>query len=250
MWHQGCGGGRVHYSVLIPVMNEQDNILPLLTELHAALADGPAFEVLVIDDGSTDASAARVGDALALYPCLRLIRHQTRAGKSAALRTGAKAAQGTWLVTMDGDRQNDPADIPRLLAAQAAEPRLVMVAGTRRRRDDTLAKRLTSRLGNGIRRAFLRDACPDTACGLKLIRRDLFLDLPFFDSLHRFLPALVKGRGLDYVNLPINDRARTAGQSKYTNLGRAAVGLFDLLGVIWLLRRTSLPGAVTEEART
>lgn len=231
-------------------MNEQDNILPLLAELHAALADGPTFEVLVIDDGSTDETARRTSEALALYPRLRLIRHQRRAGKSAALRTGAKVAQGSWLVTMDGDRQNDPADIPRLLAAQAAEPHLVMVAGNRRRRDDTLAKRLTSRLGNGIRRAFLRDACPDTACGLKLIRRDLFLDLPFFDSLHRFLPALVKGRGLDYANLPINDRARTAGQSKYTNLGRAAVGLFDLLGVVWLLRRTSLPVAAAEEGRT
>lgn len=241
--------GRVLFSVLIPVLNEQDNILPLLEELYATLRDGPPFEVLVIDDGSDDATLARARSVLAAYPALRLLSHSVRCGKSAALRTGAKAAIAPWLVTLDGDRQNDPGDIPRLLALAQAQPDLAMVAGNRRRRDDTLAKRITSRLGNGIRRAFLRDACPDTACGLKLIRRDLFLDLPIFDSLHRFLPALVQGRGYSYANLPINDRARVAGRSKYTNLGRAAVGLFDLLGVMWLLRRTTVPVKVVEEGR-
>lgn len=235
------------FSILIPLMNEQDNVQPLLAEIYATLPGTLAFELLLVDDGSTDETVARVREVQGLYPGLRLIRHQWRAGKSAALRTGALAARGDWLVTIDGDRQNDPADIPRLLAERDRQPDLVLVAGNRRRRDDTLAKRLTSRLGNGIRRAFLRDACPDTACGLKLIRRDLFLALPFFDSQHRFLPALVKGRGLAYANLAINDRARVAGRSKYTNLGRAAVGLFDLLGVVWLLRRTSVPGAVTED---
>lgn len=237
------------FSVLIPVLNEQDNILPLLEELYATLRDGPPFEVLVIDDGSDDATVARVRSTMAQHATLRLICHPSRSGKSAALRTGAKLAVAPWLVTMDGDRQNDPADIPRLLALAQVQPDLAMVAGNRRRRDDTLAKRITSRLGNGIRRAFLRDACPDTACGLKLIRRDLFLDLPFFDSLHRFLPALVQARGMAYANLAINDRARGAGRSKYTNLGRAAVGLFDLMGVMWLLRRTTLPAKMVEEGR-
>lgn len=237
------------FSILIPLMNEQDNVQPLLAEIYATLPDTPAFELLLVDDGSTDETVVRVQEVRGLYPGLRLIRHQRRAGKSAALRTGALAARGEWLVTMDGDRQNDPGDIPRLLAERDRQPHLVLVAGNRRRRDDTLAKRLTSRLGNGIRRFFLRDACPDTACGLKLIRRDLLLALPFFDSQHRFLPALVKGRGLAYANLAINDRARVAGRSKYTNLGRAAVGLFDLLGVVWLLRRTSVPGAVTEDGQ-
>lgn len=236
----------MHYSVVIPVLNEQDNILPLVEELAEVLGNGPAYEVLFIDDGSTDATVARIGEARLRHPVIRLIRHSAKSGKSAALRTGAAAARGTWIVTMDGDRQNDPRDVPRMLDLVAADSGLALVAGVRRRRDDTIWKRLASRIGNGIRRALLRDACPDTACGLKLIRRDLLLELPFFDSMHRFFPALTQGRGLRYANLPVNDRARTAGTSKYTNLGRAAVGLFDLFGVVWLLRRTTVPSHVTE----
>lgn len=233
-------------SVLIPVLDEQDNILPLLEELYAALAAGPAFEVLVIDDGSTDATAARVERVLPEYPTLRLIRHASRAGKSAALVTGARAAQGTWLAFIDGDRQNDPADIPDMLDSVLADDTLSLVSGVRRRRQDTLSKRLASRTANAIRQALLRDDCPDTGCGLKLIRRDLFLDLPAIDCLHRFIPALVKGRGRAYANLPVNDRPRVSGTSKYTNLHRAAVGLWDLFGVMWLLRRQKRPAAVTE----
>lgn len=236
----------MRYSVVIPVLNEQDNVLPQAEELAEVLGAGGEFEVLFVDDGSTDATVDRVNEAMARFPFIRLLRHPARAGKSAALITGARAARAPWVVTMDGDRQNDPRDVPRLLAEAAKDDRIVLVAGMRRRRDDTLAKRVTSRLGNGIRRAMLHDACPDTACGLKLLRRDVLLALPYFDSLHRFFPALVQGRGLAYVNLAVNDRARVAGRSKYTNLGRAAVGLFDLFGVVWLLRRTTLPPSVTE----
>lgn len=237
----------VRYSIVIPVLNEQDNILPLVEELYTVLT-GAEHEVVFVDDGSTDATPQRLADAMARFPRLRLVRHSAKSGKSAALVTGARAARGGWIVTMDGDGQNDPRDIPRLLEAAWARPEIVLAAGNRRKRDDTVAKRITSRLGNGIRRALLRDACPDTACGLKAIRRDVLLALPFFDSMHRFFPALVQGRGLHYVNVAINDRARHAGTSKYTNLGRAAVGLFDLFGVMWLLRRTTLPPTVTETA--
>lgn len=234
-------------SVIIPVLDEQDNILPLLAEIYAALAAGPAFEVIVVDDGSTDDTAALAARALADYPTLRLVRHRMRAGKSAALVTGARLAQGSWLAFIDGDRQNDPVDIAGMLRViDRDESGLVLVAGVRRRRQDTLSKRLASRFANRLRRWMLRDDCPDTGCGLKLIRRDLFLDLPFIDCLHRFIPALVRGRGLAYANMPVNDRPRVAGLSKYTNLHRAAVGLFDLFGILWLLHRQKRPGAATE----
>jgi len=237
----------VRYTIVIPVLNEQDNVLPLAEELFTVLPDG--VEVVFVDDGSTDATPDRITDMLPRFPGLRLIRHGSRSGKSAALRTGVAAASHPWIVTMDGDRQNDPRDIPRMVEAAAADPAVALVAGTRTRRDDTLSKRLASKVGNGIRRSLLRDDCPDTACGLKLIRRDVFLQLPFFDSLHRFFPALVAKLGHRVVNLPVNDRARVAGTSKYTNLGRAMVGLFDLYGVVWLLRRTTVPAAVTEVTR-
>lgn len=236
----------MYLSVIIPVHDEQDNILPLLAEIYAALAAGPPFEVIVVDDASTDASAERVRAKLAEYPTLRLLRHEGGAGKAAALISGARAALGQWMVMIDGDGQNDPADIPAMLAMVKDNPALVLVNGARRARQDTLSKRLASRFANRLRRAMLHDDCPDTGSGLKLIRRELFLDLPGIDCLHRFMPALVKGRGLAYANCPINDRPRLTGRSKYTNLHRAAVGVFDLFGVMWLLRRQKRAHAVTE----
>lgn len=236
----------MHFSVLIPVMDEQDNILPLLEEIYAALAAAPSFEVVVIDDNSTDDTANRVERALGEYPTLRLIRHSRRAGKSAGLVTGARVAQGEWLVFVDGDRQNDPADILPMLAARQRGTDIVLVNSVRVNRQDTLSKRLASRFANKLRASLLRDDCPDTGSGLKLIRRDLFVDLPAIDCLHRFIPALVKGRGLAYVNQPVNDRPRASGVSKYTNLQRAAVGLWDLFGVMWLIRRQKRPGATVE----
>lgn len=234
---------RLQYSIVIPVLNEQDNVLPLIEELFAVLGDGPAFEVVFVDDGSTDETAARIETTAGRFPSVHLIRHGRRCGKSAALRTGIGGARAPWIVTMDGDGQNDPRDVPNLRAAAAADPAVALVAGIRRKRDDTIWRRIASRVGNGVRRALLHDDCPDTACGLKLIRRDVFLGLPFFDSLHRFFPALVRRHGHGVAMVLINDRARRTGQSKYTNLGRAAVGLFDLFGVVWLMRRTTLPPA-------
>lgn len=233
-------------SVLIPVLDEQDNILPLLDEIYAALAAAPDFEVVVIDDGSADETAARVTRALAEYPTLRLIRLASRAGKSAALMAGARAAEGEWLLFIDGDRQNDPTDIPGMLDRRLLNPAIVLVNGIRARREDTLSKRLASRVANAVRGALLRDDCPDTGCGLKLIRRDLFLDLPSIDCLHRFLPALVKGRGLAHANHAVKDRPRPTGISKYTNMQRAAVGLSDLFGIMWLIRRQKRSVGVTE----
>jgi len=245
----------VRYSVVIPVLNEQDNVLDVAEELYAVLpAARPAasdraasdFEIIFVDDGSTDATVERLSTARARFPELRLIRHGSRAGKSAALRTGIQAARSPWIVTMDGDGQNDPRDVAGLLAAAERDPGVALVAGLRTRRDDTVSRRFASRIGNGVRRFLLRDDCPDTACGLKAIRRDVFLELPFFDGLHRFLPALVRARGHGVVMQAVNDRARRTGQSKYTNLGRAAVGFFDLAGVVWLIRRSSHPSTTSE----
>lgn len=236
----------MYLSVVISVHDEQDNILPLIDEIYAALAAGPPFEVIIVDDASRDATATRVRAKLPEYPTLRLIRHERCAGKSYGLVSGARLALGRWLVLMDGDGQNDPADIPAMLTLIKDNPALALVNGVRVTRRDTLSKRLASRFANRLRRAMLRDDCPDTGSGLKLVRRDLFCDLPAIDCLHRFIPAFVKGRGLDYVNSPINDRPRQTGRSKYTNLHRAAVGVFDLFGVMWLLRRQKRAGAVSE----
>lgn len=218
---------------------------PLLAEIRAVLdgtADAPA-EIIFVDDGSRDATVERLTPLLDAARGVRLIRHLRRSGKSAALLTAIRAAQSPWIVTMDGDRQNDPRDIPRLIAAvdsaQGAMPALV--AGLRAKRRDTLARRLASRVANGLRKTLLGDDCPDTACGLKLIRRDVFLALPYFDGLHRFLPALVKIHGHPVAFLSVNDRPREHGRSKYGNLSRAVVGIADLLGVMWLRMRTTLP---------
>lgn len=239
----------MRYSVVIPAHNEADNVVPLAEELFQVLADGPAFEVIFVDDGSTDGTAAALAATLGRFQGMRLIRHDRRSGKSAALRAGVAAARGQWIVTMDGDGQNDPRDVPRLLQEADRDPATALVAGIRRRRDDTVWRRLASRVGNGVRQALLHDDCPDTACGLKLIRRDVFAGLPFFDSLHRFFPALVRLHGHKVAMIAVNDRARRAGRSKYTNVGRALAGIFDLMGVAWLMRRTTLPGTTTEETR-
>lgn len=237
----------MHYSVVIPVHNEQDNIVPVTEEIARILGPAGDFEVIFVDDGSTDATVTRLHQVRSSHGFVRVLRHHSRSGKSAALRTGVMASSATWIVTMDGDGQNDPRDVPRLLAAAAADPAVALVCGIRRRRDDTIWRRLASRIGNGVRQALLHDNCTDTACGLKLIRRDVFLALPFFDSLHRFFPALIGHRGHGVVMLDINDRARSSGTSKYTNMGRAVIGLADLFGVIWLKRRTTLPSGSSED---
>ena len=236
-------------SVVIPVRNEAPNIAPLVAEIRAALDGVCDYEIVYVDDGSRDETAAAVQALQRDFPRLRLIRHRASAGQSAAVRSGVKAARAPWIATLDGDGQNDPADIPRLflLAQEApAEPPL-LVAGWRQRRRDSATKRLSSRIANRVRGALLGDGTPDTGCGLKLFRRALFLELPFFDHCHRFLPALVKRQGGRVLSVPVNHRPRERGASNYGTLDRLAVGIADLLGVMWLMRRAKLPQVLPED---
>lgn len=225
-------------SVVVPAYNEADNLPGLIDEIDAALGDVTSYEIVCVDDASDDGTAAALAACAAGRPHLRVLRHRTRSGQSAALRTGVKAARADWIATLDGDGQNDPADLPRLLQARAgAEDQVRLFAGWRVRREDSASKRWASRVANGIRGRLLHDATPDTGCGIKLFARDAFLDLPAFDHMHRFLPALMQRAGWRTVSVPVNHRPRRHGQSKYDNLGRALVGISDLRGVLWLLRR-------------
>lgn len=237
----------VRLSVVIPAFNEADNVLPLLAEIERALEGHGPFEVVFVDDASSDGTVGRLASAVADGRA-RVVRHLRRSGQSAAVRTGVKAARGAWIATLDGDGQNDPADIPALLAAAAGNapdaPRLV--GGLRRKRQDTWSKRAASRFANGLRQALLQDGCTDSGCGLKLFRRDDFLDLPFFGAMHRFLPALFKAHGHPVAYVPVNHRPRQRGASKYTNLRRGLIGVVDLIGVYWLKRRTVLSPAVED----
>lgn len=233
--------GGILLSVVVPVLNEQDNVAPLVAEIRAALAPVCRYEIVYVDDGSSDRTPEVLAGLRAAVPELRVVRHSRRAGQSAALRSGVAAARGRLIATLDGDRQNDPADIPRLLkvwqAADAAGRRPVMVTGHRVNRRDSFAKRRASRVANAIRRTLLHDDNPDTGCSLKLYERALFLRLPYFDHMHRYLPALAQREGASVEVVPVNHRPREAGASKYNNLGRALVGIPDLIGVIWLIRR-------------
>lgn len=246
---QGNGINPQQLSVVVPVHNEQDNILPLLAEIAAALRGRIAFEMICVNDASGDASAARLAAALPDYPELRVLNHARQAGQSTAVRNGVKAARGDWIATLDGDGQNDPADIVQLLAARdGADAAIKLFAGWRVNRRDTASKRWASRLANGIRRRLLRDDTPDTGCGIKLFERAAFLDLPYFDHMHRYLPALMQRAGWKTLSVPVNHRERGSGVSKYNNLGRALAGLSDLRGVAWLIRRNR-PTQVSELPR-
>ncbi len=231
-------------SVVVPVKNEQDNILPLLAEIHAALADRDDFEVIYVNDGSADGTAAVLAEGMGRYPRLRVLTHARSCGQSAALMSGVRAARGEWIVTLDGDGQNDPADIPKLWAVATAPDRpadLQLVAGWRRQRQDAWLKKVSSRIANGVRSRLLGDATPDTGCGLKLMPREVFLALPFFDHMHRFLPALVQRNGGSTVSVEVNHRPRSRGRSNYGVHNRLWVGIVDLLGVMWLKRRMKRP---------
>lgn len=231
-------------SVVVPVFNEEDNAIPLIEEIVAALRGKVAFEMVFVDDCSRDATPQRLREALDLYPELRVLRHQRQSGQSTAVRTGVKAARGEWIATLDGDGQNVPADIPKLLDARdRAERDVKLFAGWRVDRKDTGSKRWASKIANAIRSRMLRDATPDTGCGIKLFERSAFLDLPYFDHMHRYLPALMQRAGWKTVSVPVAHRHRASGVSKYNNLNRALVGISDLRGVAWLIRRAKVTGA-------
>jgi len=224
-------------SVVVPVRNEAGNITPLVAEIATALASC-AFEVVYVNDGSTDATEEELGDLMAEHPWLRQIRHEQSCGQSAAVRTGVVAARAPVVVTLDGDGQNDPAFLPGLIAAlEAGSPRVGLIAGQRVGRKATAFKRLQSRIANGVRSAVLKDGTRDTGCGLKAFRRDLFLALPYFDGLHRFMPALVRREGFEVGYVDVVDRPRRAGTSNYGLWDRLWVGILDLAGVWWLIRR-------------
>ncbi len=226
-------------SVVVPVFNEQDNLRSLIDEICQALRGLIAFEIVYIDDCSKDETPARLRAICADVPELRVFRHQTQSGQSTAIRNGVKAAHGAWIATLDGDGQNDPADIPKLLAAKVdAAANIKLFAGWRTTRRDDAGKRISSKIANAVRSRLLRDATPDTGCGLKLFERAAFLDLPYFDHMHRYIPALMQRAGWQTVSVPVNHRPRTAGQSKYSNLGRLLVAFADLRGVAWLIRRS------------
>ncbi|PWC82142.1 glycosyltransferase family 2 protein [Azospirillum sp. TSO5] len=234
-------GQPVRLSVVVPVFNEAENVLPLLEEIERALIPVGGFEIIFVDDQSDDDTQARLVAAVDAGR-LRVLRHVRRSGQSAAVRSGVKAARGEFVVTLDGDGQNDPADIPALFAlvstGEAGAP--VLVGGLRKKRQDTLSKRWASKIANAVRQSFLQDGCTDSGCGLKLFRRDAFLDLPFFGAMHRFLPALFRAHGHPVAYVPVNHRPRERGVSKYNNWRRGLIGVVDLLGVYWLKRRTKL----------
>ena len=226
-------------SVVVPVHNEEDNVAPLIGEIVAALRGLIDFEIVYVDDTSKDATLARLRDLQATTPELRVIRHLSNAGQSTAVRNGVKAARAPWIATLDGDGQHDPADIPKLLAQRdAATSDIKLFAGWRVNRQDSGSKRWASKWANAIRARMLRDDTPDTGCGIKLFERAAFLDLPYFDHMHRYLPALMQRAGWKTVSVPVNHRHRTAGVSKYNNLNRALVGIRDLRGVAWLIVRS------------
>jgi dolichol-phosphate mannosyltransferase len=233
-------------SVVVPVFNERDNIPPLLAEIAAALRGRVDYEVVYVDDDSSDDSRAVLAAQKASHPELRVLHHVTRSGQSTAVWNGVRAAQSPWIATLDGDGQNDPADIPKLLAERARSAADVkLFAGWRVNRQDSGSKRWASKWANAIRSRMLRDSTPDTGCGIKLFEREAFLDLPYFDHMHRYLPALMQRAGWKTVSVPVNHRHRASGVSKYNNLNRALVGIRDLRGVAWLIARSRRTG--TEE---
>jgi dolichol-phosphate mannosyltransferase len=240
----------VAVSIVIPAKNEAGNIGQLLAEIDAACAGKADYEVIVVDDGSTDDTAAAITRLIAERPHLRLVRHDRSGGQSAAVHSGVLTARGAIVCTLDGDGQNPPSELPKLFApflAPGAE-RVGIVAGQRVGRRDTLSKKLASRFANWLRGAMLNDGTRDTGCGLKGFRRDAFLALPYFDHMHRYLPALFARDGWEVRHVDVSHRPRGAGRSNYNNFQRALVGAVDLLGVMWLIRRRKKARPV-EDAR-
>jgi dolichol-phosphate mannosyltransferase len=232
-------------SIVVPVFEEAGAIAGLVGEIAEAFA-GRAHEIIVVDDASRDGTRAILVGRKATTPSLRVLGHGRNAGQSRAIRSGVLAARSPIIVTMDGDGQNDPADAGALIEALEADRVIGLVAGQRVSRQDNAAKRLASSMANGIRRRALDDGASDSACGLKAFRREAYLSLPYFDHMHRFLPALFQREGYAVAFQPIKSRARRSGVSKYTNLGRLGVSIWDLAGVVWLRARARDPGGADE----
>ncbi len=229
-------------SVIVPVYNEQDNLAPLITEIERALAQQRYYEIIYVDDGSSDGTAQQLKQLQAQHSKLKVIKHLGNFGQSASIVSGVRAAQYEWIVTLDGDGQNDPADINLLLTACAEQKSYkTIIVGNRAKRDDSWLRKLSSRIGNGVRNTLLKDDCPDTGCSLKLFPRQAFLNLPHFNHLHRYIPALFKRAGYRVINVPVSHRPRTRGVSKYGVMNRLWVGIFDLMGMMWLIRRPCQP---------
>jgi len=230
-------------SIVIPVLNEQENILPLLTEIRVVFDGLLNYEVIFVDDGSSDGTLEKLKTAGASFLGVRIISHRKSCGQSSALRTGIKAAKSPWVATLDGDGQNDPADITALYSRinEPASNKLWLIVGWRINRKDNWVKRHSSKIANFVRSRVLNDTTPDSGCGLKLIRREVFLELPYFDHMHRFLPALVMRAGGRVESIEVNHRPRQRGFSKYGTWDRLWVGITDLIGVGWLQRRATLP---------
>ncbi len=236
-------------SVVVPMYNESENAPELVAEIAAALRGKMPFEIVAVNDCSSDNTADVLVALKVEFPELRVISHVSNAGQSRGVRTGVTAANAPIISTLDGDGQNNPADIPALfqqLTRDDAPELLMMVAGERQKRQDTAAKKLASRAANGIRKSLLGDDANDTGCGLKVFYRDAFMRLPYFDHIHRYLPALIKREGMEVEFAPVSARARLHGVSKYTNFQRAAVAVRDLMGVIWLRNRFKNPVSIDE----
>jgi len=233
----------VELSVVIPAHDEAENVGPLVREIAAALGGAGLadYEVVVVDDGSGDGTGDRAREAAREVPALVVVRHPSPQGQSFATLTGVRTARGRWVATLDGDGQNDPADIPRLIAARAAAQSAgagpLLLAGWRKARRDTWLKRVSSRVANGVRGRLLGDSTPDTGCGLKLFEREAFLAIPHFDHMHRFLPALFLRAGGRVVSVEVGHRPRLRGRSHYGLFNRLWVGIVDLFGVLWLMKR-------------
>ena len=233
-------------SVVVPVFNEEGAAAPLAEEIAAAF-QGRDHEIIFVDDASRDGTRERLTALKRGMPQLRVLTHRRNSGQSRSVRTGVLAARGEYVVTLDGDGQNDPADAPRLVdRLRVGDTRLALVGGERQKRQDTAAKRWASRTANNIRKSLLKDEANDTGCGLKVFRRDAFLRLPYFDHMHRYLPALMLREGYRVAFEPVSHRARTTGASKYTNLGRLLVSVSDMLGVMWLRKRARNPEGADE----
>jgi dolichol-phosphate mannosyltransferase len=236
----------IEFSVVVPVHDEAGNAANLAREI-AAVLDGRSYEMVFVDDASRDDTRAELAALKAELPALRIVGHRKNAGQSRGVRTGVLAARAAIIGTLDGDGQNDPADIPKLLAARQQDSELRLINGNRTTRRDTWLRRLSSRVANGVRGWMLGDRTPDTGCGLKVFHRDTFLDLPRFDHMHRFLPALFQRAGAKIVSVPVSHRPRERGVSKYGLHNRLWVGIVDLFGVMWLIRRKTPRGGVREE---